>query len=542
MPDGGGVHLTFGADPATSMVVSWLTDGPVSRPMVRFEPVDPDAAEPGEAYATTSTYRDAARRRVHVQHATLVGLRPGVHYRYEIFPTPGGAEPPTSQRPSPAGTLTGDFRTAPRTGGRDAAAPDPSGTDAGGTEPGGAAFTLTCFGDHGTDHEDDPYGTPASGAVVAAVDMLDPLFNFALGDLTYASLRRDPAEVWAQWFRMIAPSASRRPWMPVAGNHESERGLGRFGLDSYQAYFQLPGNGAGADFQDLWYAFTVGRVRFVVLFGEDACYQEHGLVYLRGFSGGRQTAWLEQTLRAARADPDIDWVIVAMHQVAMSTAAYHNGGDLGLREEWLPLFDRYEVDLVLCGHEHHYERTHPVRGVIPGSGLLTPRPVVPANTTAAPADAPVSPTAPTVPMAARKANPPGLALAVEAVDTTSGTVHITIGTGGSSSPSTGALFHPPAGQVVVQPELPNPADVPGRRRFGKNPVVRRRTIHVTEGAPWLAARSTDHPYAFAALRVEPGEPGGTTTIRLTVHDSLTPGEPPFDEVLFTRPRRDTRPD
>nr|WP_035926708.1 MULTISPECIES: metallophosphoesterase family protein [Pseudofrankia] len=540
MADGGGVHLAFGADPARSMVVSWLTDGPVSRPMVRFAPVDPDAAEPGEAYATTSTYRDADRRRVYVQHATLVGLRPGVHYRYEISPALGGSEPPASQRTSRAGTPTGDFRTAPRAGGTGEGA---DGSGAGASEADGSAFTFTCFGDHGTDQEDDPYGTPASGAVVAAVDMLAPLFHLALGDLSYASLRRDPAEVWADWFRMIAPSASRRPWMPVAGNHESERGLGRFGLDSYQAYFQLPDNGAGGDFQGLWYAFTVGRVRFVVLFGEDACYQEHGLVYLRGFSGGRQTAWLEQTLRAARADPEIDWVIVAMHQVAMSTAAYHNGGDLGLREEWLPLFDRYEVDLVLCGHEHHYERTHPVRGVVPGSRVLTPRPVVPVSTsTAATADAAVSPTAPTVPMAARTATPPGLALAGEVVDTTSGTVHVTIGTGGSSSPSTGALFHPPAGQVVIEPEPPDPPAGPGRRRFGKSPVSRRRTIHVTEGAPWLAARSTDHPYAFAALHVDPGIPGGTTTIRLTVHDSLTPDEPPFDEVLFTRPRHDAVPD
>ncbi|OHV42724.1 metallophosphoesterase family protein [Pseudofrankia sp. BMG5.36] len=532
--DGGGVHLTFGVDPATSMVVSWLTDGPVSRPMARFAPVDPDAAEAGEAYATTRTYRDAARRRIHVQHATLVGLRPGVRYRYEIFPPLGGEEP-----------STGEFRTAPRAGGTSGTTGAREGAN--GASVAGATFTFTCFGDHGTDQEDDPYGSPASGAVVAAVDMLAPLFHLALGDLSYASLRRDPSQVWADWFRMVAPSASRRPWMPVAGNHESERELGRFGLDPYQAYFQLPDNGAGGDFRELWYTFAVGRVRFVVLFGEDACYQEHGLVYLRGFSEGRQTAWLERTLRAARADPEIDWVIVAIHQVAVSTAAYHNGGDLGLREEWLPLFDRYEVDLVLCGHEHHYERTHPVRGVIPGSPVLTPRPVVPANATAASTGAAVSPTAPTVPMAAmaamaaRTAASPGLALADEAVDTTTGTVHIIIGTGGSSSPSTGALFDPPAGRVVVRPEPPDPPAAPVRRRFGKSPVSRRRTIHVTEGAPWLAARSTDHPYAFAALHVDPGLPGGTTTIRLTVHDSLAPDEPPFDEVLFTRPRRDGAP-
>jgi len=31
----------------------------------------------------------------------------------------------------------------------------------------------------------------------------------------------------------------------------------------------------------------------------------------------------------------------------------------------VPLFDQYGVDLVVCGHEHHYERSHPIRGQQP---------------------------------------------------------------------------------------------------------------------------------------------------------------------------------
>ncbi len=65
----------------------------------------------------------------------------------------------------------------------------------------------------------------------------------------------------------------------------------------------------------------------------------------------------------------------------MSTAHF-NGADLGIRQQWLPLFDAYGVDLVLAGHEHHYERTVPVRGVLPGSELLTPAPAAPAAWTA----------------------------------------------------------------------------------------------------------------------------------------------------------------
>ena len=81
-----------------------------------------------------------------------------------------------------------------------------------------------------------------------------------------------------------------------------------------------------------------------------------------GYSQGAQRAWLERELAAARGSHEIDWIVVCMHQVAMSSAHF-NGADLGIRQQFLPLFDRYGVDLVVAGHEHHFERTFPVRGV-----------------------------------------------------------------------------------------------------------------------------------------------------------------------------------
>ena len=60
-------------------------------------------------------------------------------------------------------------------------------------------------------------------------------------------------------------------------------------------------------------------------------------------------------------------IVVFMHQCAMSTSVPGNGSDLGIRQAWLPLFDKYEVDLVLSGHEHDYERTYPVRGYDAGA-------------------------------------------------------------------------------------------------------------------------------------------------------------------------------
>jgi hypothetical protein len=41
----------------------------------------------------------------------------------------------------------------------------------------------------------------------------------------------------------------------------------------------------------------------------------------------------------------VDMIVVFMHQCAMSTSVPGNGSDLGIRQTWLPLFDKYEVHL-----------------------------------------------------------------------------------------------------------------------------------------------------------------------------------------------------
>jgi len=467
--DARGVHLTFGDDPATGMVVSWLTGAAVAAPTVRVRVIAAAGSHP-PVPAVTRTYRDARTgERVFVHHASLRGLRPDTRYAFTI--EHGGR----SQ------AAEGSFRTAP--GGR-------------------GPFVFTFVADQGTDRPYDPFGSAASARTVAAIERCAPLLAFAGGDLSYANQREDPVRAWADWFEMTSLSARHRPWMPCVGNHEIEAGNGALGLAAYQTYFELPPSGTDGHLTGLWYALTVGSVRFVVLAADDVCHQHASPINLRGFSAGRQTAWLAHTLAAARADPALDWIVVVMHQTAMSTSAAHHGADLGIRESWLPLFDRYGVDLVLHGHEHHYERSHPVRGAVAGSPLLTPRPVAGASRPGA---------APT---------------GGDLVDATAGRVHLMVGTGGSSSPSAGELLDPPAGRVIVGLH----DHEPGRRR--------RRPRREREDAAWLATRGPGHPYAFAAVEVDPGEPGGTTSLRVTVHDSGSPGvgAEPFDRVTLTRPR------
>ena len=186
-----------------------------------------------------------------------------------------------------------------------------------------------------------------------------------------------------------------------------------------------------------------------------------------------------------------------MHQVVISTAGKFNGADRGIREEWVPLFDQYGVDLVVCGHEHHYERSHPIRGQQPND-TLTPIPVATDPST---------------------------------IDTSQGTVHLVIGGGGTSAPSNALSFDPPQCRVItaVGPVGAN----------GKRPPV-----YVNEDAPWSAFRDKEHSYGFAAFTVDPGDRrGGTTSMHVTYYavtgsfGALTA----VDTFTLVRPRRDAAP-
>jgi hypothetical protein len=189
-----------------------------------------------------------------------------------------------------------------------------------------------------------------------------------------------------------------------------------------------------------------------------------------------------------------------MHQVAMSSARKFNGADLGIRQEWLPLFDRYGVDLVVTGHEHHFERTLAVRGVDAGSATLRPKV----------ADA-----------------------RLDVVDTTRGTVHMIIGGGGTSAPSNQLLLDPAQCEVIVDVEPQGPTPSGGGRPH-------RASVKVVEDATWVGTRDKTHAYGFASFDVEPNAAGGMTEIHVRVWDTApsASGTPTvFEEFTLRRPRR-----
>jgi Calcineurin-like phosphoesterase/Purple acid Phosphatase, N-terminal domain len=478
-PPVAGLHLQFGADASSEMVVSWHTLQPVRNPRVVLGRLDGKLEQTVAAKA--ASYTDAKSGQVvYAYHSKLGTLHADFTYLYGAMHD--GAEPEF-----------GTFRTSPR---------------------GRAPFTFTSFGDQGTPtlgkkyvpptgvtmsnppYVNDNLGSPAAGDTTLGVERLQPLFHLFNGDLCYANVAEDRVRTWWDFWENNSRSARKRPWMPSAGNHENELGNGPIGYQAYQTYFSVPESPGQTDVtRGLWYAFTAGSVRVISIANDDVTYQDGGNSYVRGYSSGAQKAWLEKELAAARRDHDVDWVVVCMHQVAISTADMANGADLGIREEWVPLFDKYGVDLVVCGHEHHYERSHPIRG---WESNATRTPV--AATTA-----------------------------TDVIDTSKGTVHMVIGGGGTSAPTNQRFFNPPQCRVITAVGEPDPAT-------GKRP-----SIYVKEQAPWSAVRNAAHSYGFAAFSVDPGsQPGGFTAIKVTYYDVVGPDGQlaPFETFTLRRPRRD----
>jgi predicted MPP superfamily phosphohydrolase len=72
-----------------------------------------------------------------------------------------------------------------------------------------------------------------------------------------------------------------------------------------------------------------------------------------------QVAWFENELKDSH-DP---WKIAYFHHPPYSSGDRH-GSDQRLREVLEPLFVKYNVSVVLTGHDHFYERIKPQKGIV----------------------------------------------------------------------------------------------------------------------------------------------------------------------------------
>jgi hypothetical protein len=165
--------------------------------------------------------------------------------------------------------------------------------------------------------------------VVEDIQAKAPEIVMGLGDYIYNSDSPDC------WLEIVEPIDNI---MKIAiGNHET----GAI-LTELMEHYGLT---------DQYYSFDYQNVHFTVMSD-----------YVPDEIGSEQYRFVQNDLAKAAADPNIDWIVVPHHsQKYASTKNY----DIPEEREWNniyhPLFEQYNVDLVLQGHQHNYQRTYPIQ-------------------------------------------------------------------------------------------------------------------------------------------------------------------------------------
>jgi alkaline phosphatase D len=576
------IHLTWGADSSTEMTVSWVSPQPQTTPQLVLTP--PTGQGSPVTYSGTQVtplnYTDTlSNETVYAYHVPLSGLAPGQTYTYAI--EDAGAPSPVS--------FTSQFTTAQQ--GRFAYSFSSFGDLA--TPGAGASYTMA----DGSTIQSTTYSESQWNAynAVGEIENQAPLFHLMNGDLAYADKEAVPVpsgttppsgysyqpapEVWRDYGLNTQRSAANRPWMPCIGNHEAELGNGPNGYASFNTRYLVPSN-SSSTFDGNYYSFTVGSVLFISLDANDVCYQggagynvllssytaansttfpAYAAEYNREYTGAlgpanpngtvtpgsnAQTLWLEQTLANARtAAGTIDWIVVQMHQCACSSST-DNGCDLGIRQAWLPLFFQYGVDLVLNGHDHDYERTYPLNGFNTTSGTGTWKggtvysdgnggtTVVPANNTG------VLNTLTPVPV-------PGYTSSSTSFNTQAGTVFMTLGGGGTNKRDN--TYETGGKALVTTFTQVRTGGTANGLAAGTKP-----TPDSIETQSWSALTDAGtNPYGVAVFSVNPGTPGGNTSMAVSYYHGPTQtnsgtnlpapsySTAAFDSFTLVRPRSDS---
>ncbi|WP_188780139.1 purple acid phosphatase family protein [Marmoricola endophyticus] len=292
----------------------------------------------------------------------------------------------------------------------------------------------------------DPVAGPGGTDPTPAVTMTNlmarqkPAFTLLAGDICYADPGGSglPADntmptpkgknaynpyVWDVFLDQIEPQAAFSPWMFATGNHDMEPLYGAtsylgdsasHGYAGLQHRLDLPKNGPKTC--PSVYRFVYGNVAVISVDANDLSAE---IQTNTGYSDGAQLSWLESTLKEWRTDPEvapgIDFVVAFFHHCAYSTTDNH-ASDGGVRDALDPLFSKYQVDLVVQGHNHLMERTDPIKNgqrtkaapdrstiepaldgvtyLCVGSGGRPRYPFRPAPSTTAPAPAGVEPSGP----------------------------------------------------------------------------------------------------------------------------------------------------
>lgn len=297
------VLLNITADPSKSATVTWRTMAAVKEPVAELAVASPDPrftkdAKRISAKATRISLPKGGEASYY--QADLTNLAPGTEYSYRVGDGKEWSE-------------WVHFTTA-------AATPKP--------------FNFIYFGDA----QNDVKSMWSRAIRKAFRDAPYAAFMLHAGDLIN---RANEDGEWGEWFYAGGWTHSVIPSVAVPGNHEyagakDASGASKIALSTFwKPQFAMPENGIPGLERTNFY-FDYQGARFIALNSNEKIEE--------------QTPWLEQTLKS---NPH-KWVFVTFHHPVYSTAGERDNPKV--RANWQPLFQKYNVAIVLQGHDHTYGR------------------------------------------------------------------------------------------------------------------------------------------------------------------------------------------
>ncbi len=162
----------------------------------------------------------------------------------------------------------------------------------------------------------------------------DAAFYSIAGDLVSEGLHRDH---WDDLFQFTKDIICRKPLMAVIGNHDTRQGLGAW---MYRELFSYPKNAPAGVQPEHTYSFSYKNALFLMI--ESTA------------SVDSQKVWIEDQLSKSNAT----WKFAMFHFAPYNWDEPYPD----IQAAWIPIFDKYHVDIVMNGHIHYYMRTKPMKG------------------------------------------------------------------------------------------------------------------------------------------------------------------------------------
>ncbi|MDX1373100.1 MAG: hypothetical protein R3321_11550, partial [Nitrososphaeraceae archaeon] len=121
--------------------------------------------------------------------------------------------------------------------------------------------------------------------------------------------------------------------------------IGNHDLDSKKIYKQITKH---HNLTNHYYSHDFENIHFISMSTEHP-YEE----------GSKQYEFIKEDLEKASTNPDIDWIIVHQHKAMYSTRNDMDDAK-DLRNAYHALFEKFNVNFVITGHNQYYERTYPL--------------------------------------------------------------------------------------------------------------------------------------------------------------------------------------